>query len=881
MPPKAESFSISFNNGPGPKPKPKKKKNSLEPHRYLKRDEGKCAMGSVQVLGDVSVNKKIDKPCGEHVQKSKAFRDAMLEMKKRSAQGSGNSAFVEASVVVTDRPPPPPIQQNTTVAAAPRKAAPRKDPPVTVATPTSSGDQLQSRRLQKPKPTTTPRPAWNSDISEPVQVVDEPTIYEKTRSRSDRPAWDSTINEPSQDSHNNNNSNNNINNNNSRNRIDRPDVEKSGSSTARMHRPAWDSNPPESEIINRNQRGGGSFDNDDISNDSFYDRLDKSDFTYDEDRPATRERHQRSRDDHSNRSHSVPITRRGSGKRHSGQVDKYNTTMHTRRAPSRDVAFAMKHINKSETVESSSPSSSEQGDHDDDEAAQIISEIKHHLQQKVDTERRRLEQQKRELKDIQKRQQADSNLPQHISDIRQEIDLLRTEWKDKEQQYEITLKGLKHKAAELSERNEYLSNVIHKKRSHSTSLDCLSDDNDYDDGSSADVSGNWNAHASASHSQRGGLRDTKRDREREREREREADREREKEREREQKRDQERREKEAREVREKREKEARDKREKEAREKREKEAREKREKEAREKREKEARQREIRERERREREQREQEKREAEQHEREVREKREKETREREHRDRERREKALREKREREQQEEELREEAAREAEQREKENLIAQQKAASLSSSVKKSSPPTTVNNLIDDDSEPIDDNPNDVLVDERRNYDGKIERYYTSRKREVIYSNGTTKVVYPSGHIVLEFNNGDVRKVCGIIVFIEGYSEKKKKTHRLIQVVEWFISTPMQKRLTQRPRMACSILNSTPTVKQKNIIRTDQRRSGFLMEHRRLSGQQGESSQVYLQGNLLQVRRDVIRYSFFFLLLKKNIFFVFFHFN
>eukprot|EP00760_Papus_ankaliazontas_P035957 PhM_4_TR810/c0_g4_i1/m.62904/K11502/CENPJ; centromere protein J len=68
---------------------------------------------------------------------------------------------------------------------------------------------------------------------------------------------------------------------------------------------------------------------------------------------------------------------------------------------------------------------------------------------------------------------------------------------------------------------------------------------------------------------------------------------------------------------------------------------------------------------------------------------------------------------------------------------------------------------NLKEEDAEadPQENVKGDSLVETREHNDGKVERVFRSSKREIVYGNGTTKVMLPSGHVILRFNNGDVK--------------------------------------------------------------------------------------------------------------------------
>uniref|UniRef100_A0A7S4CXA1 Centromere protein J C-terminal domain-containing protein n=1 Tax=Eutreptiella gymnastica TaxID=73025 RepID=A0A7S4CXA1_9EUGL len=68
------------------------------------------------------------------------------------------------------------------------------------------------------------------------------------------------------------------------------------------------------------------------------------------------------------------------------------------------------------------------------------------------------------------------------------------------------------------------------------------------------------------------------------------------------------------------------------------------------------------------------------------------------------------------------------------------------------------------DDDVESGDDSvqetPDDELIDSHTYPDNKLQRIYSSGKREIVYTNGTVKKLLPTGHVVLHFSNGDIKK-------------------------------------------------------------------------------------------------------------------------
>lgn len=78
------------------------------------------------------------------------------------------------------------------------------------------------------------------------------------------------------------------------------------------------------------------------------------------------------------------------------------------------------------------------------------------------------------------------------------------------------------------------------------------------------------------------------------------------------------------------------------------------------------------------------------------------------------------------------------------------------------KTSIPTKEMLLGPEDPIPPVDIPNDVIVSKNAlgENSNKCEVLYRSGKREVQYSNGTTKTVLPSGHTILKFVNGDIKR-------------------------------------------------------------------------------------------------------------------------
>ncbi|KAJ9467383.1 hypothetical protein DIPPA_52985 [Diplonema papillatum] len=102
------------------------------------------------------------------------------------------------------------------------------------------------------------------------------------------------------------------------------------------------------------------------------------------------------------------------------------------------------------------------------------------------------------------------------------------------------------------------------------------------------------------------------------------------------------------------------------------------------------------------------------------------------------------------------------------------------------------------DDEPEPVDDLPSDSVVDVKEYADGKLERFYRSKKKEVIYTNGTRKVLLPSGHIVLRFNNGDIRKTypSGKIVYYYSQARTRHTTYRDgVQIFEFESSQQVER--------------------------------------------------------------------------------------
>eukprot|EP00668_Euglena_longa_P034518 GGOE01044333.1.p1 GENE.GGOE01044333.1~~GGOE01044333.1.p1 ORF type:complete len:704 (-),score=145.80 GGOE01044333.1:444-2516(-) len=64
------------------------------------------------------------------------------------------------------------------------------------------------------------------------------------------------------------------------------------------------------------------------------------------------------------------------------------------------------------------------------------------------------------------------------------------------------------------------------------------------------------------------------------------------------------------------------------------------------------------------------------------------------------------------------------------------------------------------DSEDDPQEDLPGDEVVDSHTYPDNKVQKIYSSGKREIIYTNGTVKKLLPSGHVILHFSNGDIKK-------------------------------------------------------------------------------------------------------------------------
>jgi centromere protein J len=48
---------------------------------------------------------------------------------------------------------------------------------------------------------------------------------------------------------------------------------------------------------------------------------------------------------------------------------------------------------------------------------------------------------------------------------------------------------------------------------------------------------------------------------------------------------------------------------------------------------------------------------------------------------------------------------------------------------------------------------------MEEIKSQDGKVQRFYDNGKKEVIFSNGVKREVWPSGYSVVYFANNDVK--------------------------------------------------------------------------------------------------------------------------
>jgi len=71
------------------------------------------------------------------------------------------------------------------------------------------------------------------------------------------------------------------------------------------------------------------------------------------------------------------------------------------------------------------------------------------------------------------------------------------------------------------------------------------------------------------------------------------------------------------------------------------------------------------------------------------------------------------------------------------------------------------TVAEFINDNEPDVDDDvASDAVTARSVGADGKAEKLYRSGKREITYSNGTRKIVLPSGHVTLYFSNGDKKR-------------------------------------------------------------------------------------------------------------------------
>eukprot|EP01063_Lacrimia_lanifica_P015216 TRINITY_DN22029_c0_g1_i1.p1 TRINITY_DN22029_c0_g1~~TRINITY_DN22029_c0_g1_i1.p1 ORF type:complete len:836 (+),score=250.96 TRINITY_DN22029_c0_g1_i1:90-2597(+) len=104
---------------------------------------------------------------------------------------------------------------------------------------------------------------------------------------------------------------------------------------------------------------------------------------------------------------------------------------------------------------------------------------------------------------------------------------------------------------------------------------------------------------------------------------------------------------------------------------------------------------------------------------------------------------------------------------------------AAAAATAARRGHPAVTA---ADEEPEPEENIPGDTIVDLKEYADGKLERHYQSKKREVSYTNGTKKILLPTGHVILRFNNGDVRKTypSGKVMYYYFQEKTRHTTHR-----------------------------------------------------------------------------------------------------
>ena len=50
--------------------------------------------------------------------------------------------------------------------------------------------------------------------------------------------------------------------------------------------------------------------------------------------------------------------------------------------------------------------------------------------------------------------------------------------------------------------------------------------------------------------------------------------------------------------------------------------------------------------------------------------------------------------------------------------------------------------------------------LVEEITGHDGKIQRFFDNGKKEVIFTNGVKREIWPDGYSVVYFNNNDIKQ-------------------------------------------------------------------------------------------------------------------------
>lgn len=50
--------------------------------------------------------------------------------------------------------------------------------------------------------------------------------------------------------------------------------------------------------------------------------------------------------------------------------------------------------------------------------------------------------------------------------------------------------------------------------------------------------------------------------------------------------------------------------------------------------------------------------------------------------------------------------------------------------------------------------------IIEELKSHDGKIQRFYDNGKKEVVFSNGVKREVWPTGYSIVYFTNNDIKQ-------------------------------------------------------------------------------------------------------------------------